>query len=306
MTTGAQSSLAVATRLLVAPGDRVVTESPSYPNAMETLRGGHARIVAHAMGDDGWHLPTLEATLRRSGAVLALLMPDFHNPTGALMDEESRARLGQALRRTGTTSLVDESSAELFLDDLRMPTPFAAHHAGSVTVGSASKALWGGFRVGWIRAPHDLVPRLLRARVTLDLGSSVMDQLAVSCLFDDLEPALADRRASLRHGRDTLVTHLRSQLPGWSFRVPSGGLSLWCRLPDPVGPGVVAAAEELGLLSVPGGRFGADGGLDTHLRLPFTGDPTTFPEAVRRLALAYEQARTGPAATTRDRRPLIA
>ncbi|MDQ3627583.1 MAG: PLP-dependent aminotransferase family protein [Actinomycetota bacterium] len=306
VTTGALSSLAIVMRLLVRPGARVLSESPSYPNAIETIRGCHGRLVGHAMGDDGWHVPTLETTLVRARPVLGLLMPDFHNPTGALMDARTRAEVAAAFDRTQTVSLVDESSAELALDDVAMPAPFAAFHRAAITVGSASKALWGGFRVGWIRAPVSVVPGLVRARVTLDLGSSVMDQLAVSYLFDDLEAALEDRRCSLRRGRDTLARELRRRLPTWSFAMPAGGLSLWCRLPEPIGPAVVEAAERHGVLGVPGGRFGVDGGHESRLRLPFTGDPAAFPEAVQRLAAAYDEALADRSPILRDRRPLIA
>jgi len=305
VTTGAQSSLAVVSRLLVRPGQRVLTESPTYPNALETLRGAHARIVGHALGPDGWHIPTLQTSLRRGGVGLALLMPDFHNPTGALMDDDMRGELAAALARAGTTALVDESSAELRLEDVPIPRPFAVHSPPTITVGSVSKALWGGFRVGWVRASRDLVPALVRARVTLDLGSSVVDQLTVTHLFDDLEAALADRRESLRRGRDAMVTAVRRHLPDWQFQVPAGGLSLWCRLPHPVAAQVVAAAQRHGVLLVPGGRFGVDGGLESHLRLPFTGDRERFDDAAQRIAAAYAEAPQRGGRSTQDR-PLIA
>jgi DNA-binding transcriptional MocR family regulator len=305
VTTGAQSSLAAVARLLVRPGQPVLTESPTYPNALETLRGAHARIVGHALGTDGWHVPTLLTSLQRARPTLALLMPDFHNPTGALMDDATRDGLAAALRAAGTTALVDESSAELILDGAEPPRPFATHSPTAITVGSVSKALWGGFRVGWVRAPRDMVPALVRARVTLDLGSSVVDQLAVTELFDDLDSALTERRATLRRGRDVLATAVHEHLPSWRFRLPAGGLSLWCRLPDRVGPAVVDAAERRGVLLAPGGRFGVDGGLESHLRLPFTGDPGRFDDAVRRIAAAYAEAPV-PGERTRRRQPLIA
>lgn len=305
VTTGAQSSLAVASRLLVRPGQAVLTESPTYPNAIETLRGAHARIVGHAMGTDAWHLPTLDTSLRRGRIALALLMPDFQNPTGALMDDGTRSELAAVLRRNSTAPLIDESSAELVLDDVDIPRPFAAHLPETITVGSVSKALWGGFRVGWIRAPLDLVPALVRARVTLDLGSSVVDQLAVTFLLDTLDEALRDRRDSLRRGRDTMVNAVRAHLPGWEFAIPSGGLSLWCRLPRRVASSVVAAAEQEGVLLVPGGRFAVDGGMESHLRLPFTGDADRFDAAARIIAAAYAQTPEQGLGSVR-RQPLIA
>lgn len=309
VTTGAQSSLAVVSRLLVRPGQPVLTESPTYPNAMETLRGAHARIVGHALGQssgpDGWHVPTLQSSLQRGRIGLALLMPDFQNPTGALMDSATRVDVAAVLTRSGTTALVDESSAELALDGTVVPPPFATYAADTITVGSVSKALWGGFRVGWVRAPRELVPALVRARVTLDLGSSVVDQLAVTHLFDDLETALADRRASLRRGRNAMAAAVREHLPSWRFELPAGGLSLWCRLPRRVAPAVVTAAERRGVLLVPGGRFGVDGGFESHLRLPFTGDHERFDDAVQRIAAAYAEAPEHGVRSSR-RQPLIA
>lgn len=308
ITTGALAGLAVVARLCVSPGDRVLTESPSYPNATETLRGAHARVVGHPVGADGWDVPALETTIRRASPQLTLLMPDLHNPTGALMDEQARARTGAALARVGTTTVVDESSAELLLDgsDRDLPRPFAAYGKDVLSVGSASKLLWGGLRIGWIRAPRRIVPDLVEARATMDLGSSVVDQLAVTYLFDRLDRALADRRDSLRRSRDTLAAELRFRLPDWSFVSPAGGLNLWCRLPGGYGPALAADAERVRLLLVPGGRFAAAGGLEAYQRLPFTLDAEVYPEAVRRLALADARARDTGRDPLDARRPLIA
>ncbi len=314
VTSGALAGLAVVAAMSVSPGDRVLTETPAYPNAIETLRRAHARVVVHPVAD-GWDVPTLTSTLRRARPRLALLMPDFHNPTGALMDDETRERVAAALARTRTTPVVDESSAELVLDDgAALPRAFAAAGPDVVSVGGVSKSLWAGLRIGWIRAPRTLVPDLVRARATTDLGSSVVDQLAVTALLRGGDGALAERRDGLRRGRDALAAGLAARLPDWRFTLPRGGLSLWCRLPAPVGTAVVAAAERRDLLLVSGGRFSPDGGLEDQLRLPFTASPAIYPEAVRRLAEAYEEVRAGIRPGTQtggrtprsDRRPLIA
>ncbi len=312
VTSGALAGLAVVGAMSVSPGDRVLTESPAYPNAVETLRRAHARIVAHPVAD-GWDLPTLTSTLRRARPRLALLMPDFHNPTGALMDDETRERVAAALARTKTVPVVDESSADLVLDDGPLPRAFAASGSDVVSVGGVSKSLWAGLRIGWIRAPRALVPDLVRARATIDLGSSVVDQLAVTALLRDRDQSLAERRDGLRRGRDALAAGLAARLPDWRFVLPRGGLSLWCRLPAPVGSAIVAAAERRGLLLVSGGRFAPDGGLEDQLRLPFTAPAAIYAEAVRRLAEAFEEVRgdaesgrAGARTLRSDRRPLIA
>ncbi|CAN5656339.1 PLP-dependent aminotransferase family protein [soil metagenome] len=312
ITSGAQAGLALATRLLISPGDRVLAEDPSYPNSIAAVRGAGGRLVTHPMDAAGWDPATLQSTLRRAAPSVAVLMPDFHNPTGALMDAQMRTRLAEMFRRAGTTVVVDESSAELLLrqPSEAMPPPFAAFGADVITVGSASKSLWGGFRIGWVRAPEHMMAALVGTRASVDLGSSVLDQLAVSHLLRDLEPALAERRAGLRHSRDALAAAVRSQLPSWQFTLPGGGLSLWCALPRPYGPELVQAAERTGVLLVAGGRFGADGGLAANLRLPFTVDESVAAEAVRRVAVADERVRSSFATVRRrsetGRTPLIA
>ena len=91
--------------------------------------------------------------MRQVSPRLAYLIPDFHNPTGALMDDEQRARVAHALDRGRAVAVVDETLAEMAVDDVTMPAPFGAHAADAVSVGSASKAYWGGLRIGWLRAP---------------------------------------------------------------------------------------------------------------------------------------------------------
>ncbi len=290
ITGGAVAALAVSTRALLGPGDRVLVEHPSYPNAIETLRRGGARIVALPMLPDGWDLPGAAATLRQSAPRAAYLIPDFHNPTGALLDDPGRAALGRELAATRTVALIDETLVDLAHDEHgRRPLPFAAHHEATITLGSASKTFWGGFRVGWLRAPSDQMAALMRARLTLDLGAPVLEQLALAELLRDHDAVLAERRTQITVARDTLVSALRERLPQWQFDVPAGGLNLWVRLPAPLCTPLVAAADRRGLVLAPGVQFAVEGTLEDRLRLPFTGlAPERYPEVVDRLALAWQ------------------
>ncbi len=97
-------------RLLVHPGDRVLVEQPTYPNALDAIRASYARPIGVAMQDDGWSLDGIEAALRQSGPRLAYFVPDFHNPTGHRMGADDRAWLAAALRRTRTMAVVDETT----------------------------------------------------------------------------------------------------------------------------------------------------------------------------------------------------
>jgi DNA-binding transcriptional MocR family regulator len=195
--------------------------------------------------------------------------------------------------------VVDESHALLALEGQEMPRPFAAQAADTVTVGSTSKGFWGGLRVGWVRAPLDLMDRLTAARVTLDLGVPVMEQLAVVALLEDPAPVLEEQRSRLREQRDALVHALRDRLPDWRFRVPAGGLSLWIELPGPgrgLGTALAEAAERHGVIVAPGPVFAPDGGLDRFVRIPYTRRVEELGAAVAGVAAAWDEVagRRGP------------
>ncbi len=307
VTSGALAGVAIAARALLSPGDRVMLESPTYPNALETLSRSGARPVALPIGAEGWDLDTAEATLRQTAPRAAYLVPDFHNPTGALMPEEQRARLGRALGQTRTVAIVDETLVELAHDPgLVMPAPLGAHHARTVTVGGASKTFWGGLRVGWLRAPRDLMPSLVTARLTLDLGSPVMEQLVLLDLLGHRDTILSARREAVVATRDALVGALTSQLPDWRFTVPQGGLCLWAELPEALSTPLTVAADQRGVVLTPGSQFAVDGGMERFLRIPFAGhSPEVVTDAVQRIALAWQDA-VANRPSGRRRPPLVA
>ena len=295
VTPGALSAAAVLSLALTSPGERVLVESPTYPNATDALRHAGARLVAAPVDPEGWDLDAIGATLRQSAPRLAYLVPDFQNPTGHLMTDAQREELATHLRRTRTTAVVDEAHQALALEGQEMPRPFAAFASDTITIGSASKSFWGGLRLGWIRAPHGAMERLTRARVSLDLGAPVLEQLVLVRLLADPGEVLAANRARVREQRDALVAAVRASLPEWSFHTPAGGLALWCRLPGPYGTAVAAEAELRGTIVAPGPVFAVEGGLDTFLRIPYVRSPDEMREAVRRLAAAWAVVRERPA-----------
>ncbi len=272
----------------------MLVESPTYPNATDALRHSGARLVPAAVDPDGWDLDAIGATVRQSAPRLAYLVPDFQNPTGQVMDDAQREEYAAHLRRTRTTAVVDEAHQALALEGQEMPRPFAAYAPDTITIGSASKSFWGGLRLGWIRAPHGAMEQLTRARVSLDLGAPVLEQLVLVRLLEDAETVLAANRARLREQRDALVAAARESLPDWSYRVPTGGLALWCRLPGPCGTAVAAEAELRGVIVAPGPVFAPEGGLDTFVRVPWVRPPDEMREAVRRLAEAWAVVRDRP------------
>ena len=304
VTSGAVAGIGIVLRALVGHGDRVVVENPGYPNTIDAARRGGARLVPLALDPDGWDVEESARTVRAAAATAALLIPDFHNPTGALMGDDDRAVLARALRQARTVPVIDETIAEVDLDGGPMPLPFAAHDPRAITVGSSSKSHWGGLRTGWVRAPRTALAGLVESRVTSDLGAPVLEQLVLLELMRIAPGLTPERRDDLCASRDALVAALGARLPELRFRVPRGGLFLWCELPEGVdASGVAVAAEDEGLLVAAGPRFAVVGGLERWVRLPYVLAPEVMTDAVDRLARAVETVRAGgPGDSARGRR----
>ena len=198
-------------------------------------------------------------------------------------------------RTPQTTPVIDESMVDLPLDGQAMPSPFAAYCLDAVSVGSLSKPFWGGLRVGWVRAPEPLMDALVRSRLSLDLGTPLLEQLVAIDLLATGAPLLDDRRAQLRTSRDAALAALARDLPEWQVRKPGGGLSLWCELPEDRAHSsdLVPYAAGRDVIVVPGPSFAPEGGLDRFLRIPFTAAPHVLEEAIARLALAWRDAPRG-------------
>jgi len=292
ITSGAQHALALILGLVTAPGDAVVVEVPSYPNAFHALRRAGVTALPAPLRPTGWDVDAIGRSLRESAARLAYLIPDFHNPTGLLMEGDDREAVVRAARRAGAPLVVDETFAQLDLEPWRArPDPVArADRDGVVmSVGSMSKAFWGGLRIGWIRCAAPLARRLARSRAGLDLATPVMEQLVAEHLLSMSDTVLAERRDLLTARRDALVAALRTDLPRWRFAVPRGGLCLWAELDRPDAELLARAAASEGVRIVPGPVFGVDGSLDRFVRLPFTQPPDVLRDAVRRLVRATDR-----------------
>ncbi|MEU4799633.1 PLP-dependent aminotransferase family protein [Streptomyces sp. NPDC023327] len=310
ITTGAQHALSLTLALLGRPGDRVLVENPSYPNALDAIRRAGLRAVPVPVTEDGWDSGLIESSLRQAAPRLAYLVPDFQNPTGALMPREQRVRILETARATGTWLLIDETIADIALD-VPPPAPFASlapHGAGEqvVTVGSLSKSHWGGLRIGWVRAGSKLITELAMARVPVDMSTPVIEQLVALRLLRGVDDVLRARLPRLRAQRDALAASLARHVPEWRWRVPPGGLSLWVDLGRPIASSLARAALAHGVRIEGGSRFGADPGTHEHrLRVPYTLPPAQAEQAAIRLAATLTEDLRTPDATP-DRRPWVA
>ena len=284
ITAGAQHGLHLVLALLAAPADRVLVDAPAYPRTLSAIRRARLRAVPVPLAPDGWEARAWEETIAAAAPRLAVTAPDFNNPTGLSMTAADRATIAAACARAGVVLVADETTAELRLDGPPPRVPLAAHDPGVITLGSMSKAAWGGLRLGWIRATPQLVRELAATRADLDLASPVLEQLVAVELLARWEDVLASRRALLHPRRDALFAALAEHAPAWSGRRPHGGLSAWVRLPLPLATRLAGAAARDGLGVVPGPSFSVDGAFEHFLRLPFTLPEPDLDEAVSTLA----------------------
>ncbi len=311
VTPGALAGTAMAAAAVFDRGDRVVVESPTYPNAVRAFIRAGARPMTIAVDRvDAWDLASLESSLATMRPRAAYLVVDHHNPTGHLMADADRARLARALAAAGTIAIVDETHQQLTLDAAALtPRPMAAHVADAggeaITVGGLGKSVWGGLRVGWLRGSPRLVQRITQTRLSMDLGVPVLEQLVALRLHGDVV-LLDEHRARLRAQRDALATELASACPSWRFAVPSGGLALWCELPRPEAPELADRAERLGVMVTPGPVFAPLGGLGRYVRVPWTRPATELRQAARVLGQAWDSLAAKPKARNRPAPTLVA
>lgn len=307
VTSGAQAAIALIAQALVRRGDRVVVETPGYPNAFAAFRVAGARLVATPVDSaSGWER-SLPLTLRKGSAEIAYLTPDFQNPTGASMFDDFRVELLSAATAGNVTLVIDEATAELNIDRPFTTTPFAAlapHASNLITVGSASKAFWGGMRVGWIRVSTPVIAKLLAKRPAADLGTPVFEQLMATEVLNNAESILHGRRDNDRTQRDTLTGELRRAFPDWTVPDVHGGIALWVQLPAAASSALAITARDHGVLIPAGPWFGLGGTFERFLRIPFTAAAPELVQAIGRLVPSW--ADTAQNLTILPTRPLHA
>ncbi|MEU2116723.1 PLP-dependent aminotransferase family protein [Streptomyces sp. NPDC016459] len=305
VTTGAQQALSLLTRLLLAPGDGVLVEAPTYPGALDLFREAAAEPLPVAVGPYGIDVAEAVRVMTRHRPALAYVMARFQNPTGAVLPPLAGRRLVEAANALGVPLVDDEVLADLAFDTASPPTAPLASYGEVIAVGSLSKTVWGGLRIGWLRGPASLVARLARLKALHDLGSDLPSQLTATRLLDDFGPVLAARLASVRAGHDHLRAELARHLPSWSCAPSTGGQTLWVRLPHGDGVSFAQLALRHGVAVLPGSTTDALGGSVRRLRLHYLVPAEVLTEAVRRLAAAWAEYAPGPAPERASLRAIV-
>jgi DNA-binding transcriptional MocR family regulator len=258
---GAQQGLDLITRALVDPGDPVVVETPSYAGALSLLRAHRARLVGVPLDGEGLEPVGFERALLEKPKFVYTI-PDFQNPTGLLFSPSRRAEIAQRAAAAGVLLVEDAFDADLLVEG-ELPPPLAALAPGHVIhLGTISKALFPGVRVGWISGPKEFVHRLAALKRVGELTSPVVLQAALNLFLvrGDYERHLAKMRSRLKHRLALAHRTIVNRFPiGTRVERPSGGYVLWAELPPGVsGRALAAAAREKGVLLSAGAEFQPD------------------------------------------------
>ncbi|UGQ15484.1 PLP-dependent aminotransferase family protein [Yinghuangia sp. ASG 101] len=296
VTAGAQQALHLVADALLASGDRVLVDSVTYPGMLAAIeRFGGVPVVVE--GDQFGMAPeAFAAAVARHRPVFAFTMP-VHNPTGRVAARGRVRALARAAREGDVLVVEDRTLADLVLaesvSDAPPAVPSAAAFAPEHTVclGSLSKMVWGGLRVGWIAAPRPVFERFVQAKRRTDLATSALDQRLAIALSAD--PGAAARkaawRAELRGRRDHLAGLLAERIPEWRWSLPEGGMSLWVRLPGADGEEFAETSRRHGVSVSPGAVFGPAGA--DRIRLSFAWPEPVLSEGVAMLRSAWAEYR---------------
>lgn len=293
VTTGSQHALELLAKLFLDPGDVVIAEGPSYVTAITVFRSFQAEIVHVPMDHDGMNPQALRETIERvraSGKRIKFLytIPSFQNPTGVTLSWERRVEILEIARTSGVLVLEDNPYGLLYFDQAPPPAIRSLDDEGVVYLGTFSKTLAPGLRVGWAMAPHAIREKLVLANEAAVLSPSSFSQIVISEYLDsaDWKGQIGTFRDVYRERRDAMLSALTDHLPGMSWTVPNGGFYVWLTMPEHLDSKQMLprAVKEL-VAYTPGTAFYADGNGRSNIRLSFCyPQPDFIREGIRRLS----------------------
>jgi len=233
---GAQQGLDLVAKLLINQGDAIVTENPTFLGALIAFNPYQPRYLPVPIDDDGMDVGALEQVLAgHPTAKLLYTMPDFQNPTGVTMSLARRTRLLELADQYDLVVLEDTPYRDLRFEGTQIPTLKSLDTNGRVIyLGSFSKILAPGLRLGWAAAPADIVDELGLLKLAADTQCSTLNMAAVSLFLDsyDVELHIGNIRSSYRRKKDSMLTAIRQSFPpDVAFTSPRGGMFIWLTFP---------------------------------------------------------------------------
>lgn len=296
ITTGSQQGLDLVAKVLLDTGSRALVESPTYLGAVMAFNPMEPEVLSVASKGNGLDLDDLKA--KAKGARFLYLLPNFQNPTGRTMDEASRAALSQAAAELGLPLMEDNPYGDLWFDTPPPASLTGRNPEGGIYLGSFSKVLAPGLRMGFIVAPSAVYPKLLQAKQAADLHSPSFNQRMICEVMQDgfLNRHVPTIRALYKSQRDAMLEALAKHFPhaatqpdqSLTWNKPDGGMFLWARLPAGMNAvELLPKAVDKGVAFVPGAPFFAGEPDQRSMRLSFV---TCSVEEIQRGVAALAQA----------------
>ena len=301
ITTGSQQGLDLVAKILIDAGSRILVETPTYLGALQAFTPMEPVAVGVNSDDHGVDADDLRAKVGTGAdkARFVYLLPNFQNPTGRTMTEESRAAVAQVAIETGLPIIEDNPYGDLWFDAPPAPSLSSRHPEGSVYLGSFSKILAPGLRLGYLVAPTALYPKLLQAKQAADLHTPSFNQRVVAEVLKDgfIERHVPTIRALYKQQCEAMLAALDREMAGLglSWNRPVGGMFLWVQLPKGLKAiPLLAKAVDKGVAFVPGSAFYAGDANESTLRLSFvTATVDQINTGMKALAAAIRESLPG-------------
>ena len=290
ITTGSQQGLDLVAKILIDTGSRVLVETPTYLGALQAFMPMEPEVESVHSDDEGVIMDDLAAKVGAGAqrARFLYVLPNFQNPTGRTMSERRRAALSQCAAKLRLPLIEDNPYGDLWFDQPPPPPLTGRNPDHCIYLGSFSKVLAPGLRLGFLVAPSTMYPKLLQAKQAADLHSPSFNQRAVAEVMKDgfLDRHVPTIRALYKSQRDAMLAALKREMAGLDvqWNTPAGGMFLWASLPQGVDAvELLPRAVDKGVAYVPGSAF-------------FAGQPDTRTVRLSFVTASIEQIDTGIAA----------
>lgn len=300
ITAGSQQAIFLVSQVLLKPNDVILVENPTYSVALDLFRALGFQIIGVPMDNQGMQVEKLEKLLQQHHPKLIYTIPNFHNPTGTCLSSPRRRELIALAERYNVPILEDDFVGDLRYEGRAQPSLKALDQNGQVIyVGTFSKMLMPGLRVGFIVADGPVFNSLLNFKRVSDLATSTLIQRALDAYVTVGRYQTYLHRSSqiFRKRRDAMVSAIKRHLPAKvTFEIPTGGLFIWLKLPEALSAEkLLPAACQAGVAFVPGNFFFVDSEQGKEwLRLNFASQPAeAIEEGIQRLGKAIRQSARG-------------
>lgn len=314
LTNGSAHALENVCNTFLREGEIVIVEAPSFPGSIRAIRAMGVQVESVAVDDDGLIIEALEELLgeierRGQRAKMLYTIPNYHNPTGSTLSVERRHRLLDLCERNDIVIVEDDAYGEIGFED-RLPQSLYSMSGGRgvIKIGTFSKILATGLRVGWCQATQPVVDALIATRFDMGISPFVIRTINRYAADGQLDDHIGDMRALYERKRDIMVNELRERCSGFAdWKDPNGGFFLWMKLSDEIDTTALSQhARDEGVVYVNGRGFFAEltagetpmpgrgwsQGPSRHIRLAYSYTAEDqIPEGIRRLARAMEKSR---------------